>query len=378
MGNRAMKQPDAGEGAIGSTTAEAAQAIAERVFASQPMPALSLAVARGDGVVWQTALGKADLEFDVPAAPAHLFRVGSVSKVVTAVAAARLVKRGLIELDTPIAYWLPELPAHHRATTLRQLFTHRGGVRHYEAKDLDPKAPGGSIVMRRYDTRDDVFSLFIDDPLVAEPGAKVSYSSFGYTLASYVMEAAAGSELTRLIDEQVARPFGLASLTPDDVLAVVPGRARGYHSARELEFIAARMPEAAPPRIAGEFANMTLSNPAFCWAGAGYLMSVPDMARFGAALLDGPHARIGAEERELLFTPMTAATENSPPLGLGWRVDEDAKGRRRWHHAGTTTGGRAGLANYPELGLSVALASNTMMAPGDVLGPASELADVFG
>jgi CubicO group peptidase (beta-lactamase class C family) len=372
-----MKQPDAGEGAVGSTNAQAAQAIAEKLFASQPMPALSLAVARGDGIVWRAALGKADLEFDIPATPEHVFRIGSVSKAISTVAVARLVRRGLLELDTPIAYWLPDLPAHHRATTLRQLLTHRGGVRHYGPKDLDPNAPGGSIVMRRYDTREQMLALFIDDPLVAEPGEKVSYSSFGYTLASMVMEVACGLEFTALIAEEIARPFGLASLTHDDVLAIVPLRARGYHSARELEFFAAKVPEAAPPTIAGEFANVLLSNPSFCWAGAGLLANMPDLARFGAALLDTPHSRIGAEERELLFTPMTEATDNSPPLGLGWRVDEDAQGRLRWHHAGATPGGRAGLVIYPGLGLSIAMASNTMMAPGDVLGPSAELAEVF-
>lgn len=373
-----MKQPDAADGDAGSRGSHAAaDAIAETLFAAQPVPALSLAVAREDGVVWRAALGKADLEFDVPAAPEHSFRIGSVSKVVTTVAAARLVRRGLLELDTPIAYWLPDLPAHHRATTLRQLFTHRGGVRHYGPKDLDPNGPGGSIVMRRYDTREQVLALFIDDPLVAEPGEKVSYSSFGYTLASLVMEAAAGSEFTRLIAEEVARPLCLASLTHDDVLAVVPGRARGYYSAHELEFLAAKAPEAKMPKIAGGYANVLLSNPSFCWAGAGLLANMPDLARFGAALLDGPNAKIGEEERELLFTTMTPATKESPPLGLGWRIDEDAHGRERWHHAGATPGGRAGLVIYPALGLSIALAGNTMTAPGDVLGPSAELAEVF-
>jgi serine beta-lactamase-like protein LACTB len=372
-----MEQPDVGDGTTASGGAAPADAFAERLFASQPMPALSLAVARGGGLVWQTALGKVDLEFGTPAASKHLFRIGSVSKAVTAVAAARLVRRGLLELDTPIAYWLPDLPPQHRATTMQELLTHRGGIRHYLPRDMDPKAPGGTIANRRYAGRDEVLALFIDDELVAPPGEKVSYSSFGYTLASSVMEAAGGFEFTRLIQEEIARPFGLASLTHDDALDIVAGRARGYHSARELEFFAARLPDAAVPKIDGEFANVPTYNPSFCWAGAGMLMSAPDMARFGAALLDTPHSRIGAEERALLFTPVTEATKDSPPLGLGWRVDEDSKGRTRWHHAGATPGGRAGLVIYPGLDLSIAMASNTMMAPGDVLGPASELADAF-
>ncbi len=148
----------------------------------------------------------ADLDSRSPRPSDYLFRLGSVSKIVTTVAAARLVTRGILELDTPIAYWLPDLPAHHRATTLRQLFTHTGGVRHHDPVDLNHKGPGGPITQRAYSGRDDILELFIDDPLVAQPGEKVSYSSFGYTLASFVMEAAAGVEFTQLVWRKSARP----------------------------------------------------------------------------------------------------------------------------------------------------------------------------
>jgi serine beta-lactamase-like protein LACTB len=351
----------------------AAARIGRELLASAPMPALSAAVASGPDVIWAEAWGKADLEFAVDATPEHVFRLGSVSKAVTATAAARLVTRGLLDLDVPIAYWLPDLPPLHRATTMRQLLTHRGGIRHYGPKDLDPKAPGGRITERAYANRDEILALFIEDPLAAPPGAEVSYSSFGYTLASFVMEAAGGTDFLRLVMDEIALPFGLPSLAADEVLEVVPLRARGYFAAREFEFFAKAMGDAEMPPLRGQFANVALSNPAFCWAGAGLLMAMPDLARFGAAHLDGPHARIS-----LLFTPLTEASDKSPPLGLGWRVDRDAKGRLRWHHAGSTPGGRASLVVYPDLGLSIALASSVMTAPADVLGPSSDLADAFG
>jgi len=161
-------------------------------FEAHDAPAMAFAVATPDGLVWSAAHGSSNLELGVQARTEHKFRLGSVSKVVTTTAAARLVSRGLIELDVPIAYWLPDLPRHHRRTTLRQLFTHTGGVRHYSPKDLDPSAPGGPIIQRTYPDRQAILNLFIDDPLVAEPGTSVSYSSFGYTLASLVMEAATG------------------------------------------------------------------------------------------------------------------------------------------------------------------------------------------
>jgi serine beta-lactamase-like protein LACTB len=355
----------------------AADAWAKAHFEAHDAPAIAWAVANGEGPLWSAAHGLANIELAVAARPEHRFRLGSVSKVVTTVAATRLVSRGLIELDTPIAYWLPDLPEHHRRTTLRQLFTHTAGVRHYGSRDLDPNAPGGSIIQRHYPDRQSILALFIDDPLVAQAGDKVTYSSYGYTLASIVMEAATGLDFLSIVGEEIAGPFGLSSLAADDVLAIVHDRAAGYYSARELEIFAERMPGLAPLAAKGGCANIGFSNPAFCWAGAGLIAHMPDLVRFGAALLDGPRARITAEERSLLFTPLTEGTPDQPPLGLGWRLDADKHGRARGHHAGTTPGGRCGLVIYPEQGLSIALAGNTMMTPGDVLGAASELADLF-
>jgi CubicO group peptidase (beta-lactamase class C family) len=357
----------------------AADALARALHAARPAlaPALSLAVARPGGLLWTGAYGKANLEFNIAATPEHLFRLGSVSKVVTSTAAAKLAARGTLDLDAPISRYLPDLPEHHRATTMKQLLTHRGGVRHYGPQDFALTGPGGAIYMRIYPTNADVLALFIDDPLVAPPGERVSYSSYGYTLASLAMEAAAGQPFLQLIDHEIARPFGLSSLHPDEPLAVLPERASGYMTAFDINLLYGPLPEAARPGLTDGYANIPLSNPAYCWAGAGFLMTPQDCARFGAALLDGTEAKISATERRLLFTPLTEAVPSSPPLGLGWRIDKDAKGRLRWHHAGSTPGGRYGLVVYPELGLSVALAGNVMSAPGDVLGPSAGLADIF-
>lgn len=329
-------------------------------------------------MLWSTALGTVDLELEVAAQPDHRFRIGSVSKILTTTAAARLVSRGLLELDTPISYWLPDLPAHHRSTTLSQLFTHRGGVRHYLPKDFDPKQAGGPIFTRASWTNAEILAAFIEDELVAPPGRAVSYSSWGYSLASLVMEAAAGLPFLTLIEEEIARPFGVPSLAADEPGKVIAGRARGYVGEEERRRLQALFPDADFPRPVDGWAHALSINPAYCWAGAGFLMSMSDLARFGASLVDGPKSVITPEQRKLLFTPRTAKTDHSPPLGLGWRIDRDQRGRLRWHHAGATPGGRASLVVYPEDRLSIALASNVMTMPGDVLGPSSELADLFG
>jgi serine beta-lactamase-like protein LACTB len=354
-----------------SPAGRAADAIARALHTAEPTPALSLAVARADRILWTGALGHADLELDVPTDVRHRFRLGSVSKVLTTTAAARLASRGVIDLDAPISRWLPDLPAQHRQTTLKQLFTHRGGVRHYDmARHIAPSAPGGALDQRIYPGNQEILAIFINEPLKGPPGEQVSYSTFGYTLASLVMEAAAKQPFPELIKAEVGAHFGVPSLTEDDPYALKPWRASGYGPVRDYK--------AYDPRLTDGWVNARHNNVAYKWAGGGFLMSPSDLARFGAALLEGPRSRITTQERALLFTPITEATRNSPPLGLGWRIDKDAKGRLRWHHAGAQEGCRASLVVYPDLGLSIALASNATGAPGNVLKPSADLADVFG
>jgi len=365
--------------AQGTAKAAAAMEIAKKVIAAPPLqpPAISMAVANAQGVIWAGVLGQADIESGMATTASHSFRLGSVSKVVTTAAAAKLVSRRILDLDAPISTWLPDLPEAHRQTTLRQLFTHRGGVRHYLPKDFDPRVSGGAIYQRSYPTNKEILAIFIDDPLVAPVGTRVSYSSFGYTLASLAMEAAAKQSFTQLIASEIGTGFGLSSLAVDNPAAIIPLRAKGYSNMLDMGLVSKPAAEFWYAGSKERWLNIPYFNSAFCLAGGGYLMTPSDTARFGAALLDSTAAKITAAERALLFTPLTEKAGDMPPLGLAWRIDADNKGRRRFHHAGTTLGGRYSLVIYPDQGLSIAIGSNMLATPGNVLQPSSDLVDVF-
>jgi CubicO group peptidase (beta-lactamase class C family) len=344
-----------------------ARTVVTAMLAAEPIPALSIAVIQGKEVIWAEAFGKANLELAVPATTAHRFRLGSVSKILTATLAARLATRGVVDLDAGIAKYLPDLPEQHRATTLRQLLTHRGGIRHYLDKDSMPDAAGAPIDYRDYASNAEVLAIFINDPLVAKPGERVSYSTFGYTLISIVLEAAAKTPFLELIQSEIARPMALTSVGPDAPYAITANRVTGYHPAKIAGVV--------HPPLEGPWANILPVNPAYKWAGGGLLATPTDLARFGAA-----HWAPGAlDQRTLadLFTVQTQATERSPPLGLGWRIDEDPNQRLRWHHAGGQNGARASLVVYPKEKLSIAFATNLTGAPGDVNGPTAKIANAL-
>ncbi len=341
----------------------AAREVIRSVFASAPIPALSIAVMRGQELLWAEAFGTADVELEVAATTRHRFRLGSVSKILTATLAADLAARGVVDLDAPIANYLPDLPAQHHATTLRQLLTHRGGIRHYADKDDSADAPG-PIDKRMYLSNADVLAVFINDPLIARPGETVSYSTFGYTLASLVLEAAAKLPFLDLVQRDIAVPLGLKSLAGDEPFSVIANRVSGYHPG---DGVRRRF-----PAFQGKWANAPQNNPAYKWAGGGLLATPTDLARFGSAHL--APGRFSKAALTTLFTVQTERTERSPPLGLGWRIDEDSAKRLRWHHAGGQDGARASLVVYPKEKLSIALATNVTQLPGDVNGPSERIA----
>jgi CubicO group peptidase (beta-lactamase class C family) len=345
---------------------DGARTIVRELMAANPIAALSIAVARGNEILWAEAFGTVDLELDVAATPAHRFRLGSVSKIFTATLAAELAARGVVDLDAPIERYMPDLPNQHHATTLRQLLTHRGGIRHYAAKDDSAESPG-PIDRRFYASNTDILAVFINDPLVAKPGERVSYSTFGYTLASIVLETAAKLPFLELVQRDIATPLGLATLGGDAPMSLVTQRVSGYHPGDNLR--------KAFPAFQGKWGNIAQNNPAYKWAGGGLLASATDVARFGAAHL--APGKLSKAALDTLFTVYTERNDRSPPLGLGWRIDEDAAKRLRWHHAGGQDGARASLVVYPKEQLSIAFATNVTQTPGDVNGPSAQIADVF-
>jgi len=341
----ALARPAAGEGAAEAEDAlaparSAARARAVSLLRTAEIPGLAVAVGRDGRVVWSEGLGFADLEARAPVTTETRFRAASVSKVLTVAALARLVDAGVLDLDAPIARWLPELPEATGRVTLRQLAGHLGGIRHYERKDFGPDG----IDRRSFASLEEALAIFVDDPLVAEPGTEYRYSTFGYTLLGAVMERAAGEPFLAILEEQVLGPLGMRDSGGDLAGRVVAGRSGLYHQV-----------------AGGEAARAAPEDPSYKWPGGGLLTSAEDLVRFGLA-----HLRPGyLSEASLaqLFVPQTAAGGESTGVGIGWRIGRDWRGRRIYHHSGSMSGARSSIVVYPDTGWVAAITSNMSGAP---------------
>lgn len=291
--------------ASGATVAELARAKVAAFAAEHQVPGLSYAIARRGELLESGGVGLADLEQDVPATASTVYRLASISKPITAIAALQQVEAGRLDLDADVATLVAEWPPHQWPVTTRHLLGHLGGVRHYRAGEREPTdaQPNQTAGLVR----------FRDDPLLHEPGSKYLYSTFGYNLVGAVVEQVGGQHLEQIVRERIAAPAGATSLQADDQRRLVKHRAAGY------------------VRVRGELQNSVLMDSSYKLAGGGFVASAEDLARVGIALLGD--RLLAPTTREAMFTSLRTKDGKATGYGLGFRIGTLAE-RRAVYHSG--------------------------------------------
>ena len=126
----------------------AARALVRADLAARGYPGIAIAVSVDGETVWSEGFGYADLEHRVPMWPSVKFRVGSISKSMTAAAVATLVDEGRLDLDVPVQRYVPSFPEKAHPITTRQLGGHLGGIRHYNGNENFIRDPYATVLTR--------------------------------------------------------------------------------------------------------------------------------------------------------------------------------------------------------------------------------------
>src|SRR5437016_12489074 len=181
------------------------------------IPGVQVAVAVNGKLVWSEGFGYADVERNRPVTRETQFRIGSVSKPLTAAAVVLLYEQGKLDLDAPIQRYVPTFPDKGYPISTRQLAGHLAGIRHYKDREF--------FLNRHFATVRDGLAIFQDDSLLFPPGTRFSYSSYGWNLVSAVVEGAAGEDFLPYISARGLRRLDLAHTAPDRADSVLPDRA---------------------------------------------------------------------------------------------------------------------------------------------------------
>jgi serine beta-lactamase-like protein LACTB len=304
-------------------------------MAANSIPGLSAAVALDGEPRWSQGFGMADLENSSPATSSTLFRLGSVSKPISATAALELWERGKLDLDAPVQKYCPQFPQKEWPITTRELLGHLGGIRHYNP---DGKGDVPEDSARHFASMQESLQLFANEPLVAKPASQFHYSTYGYTLAGCVLEGAASEKFMEFLRKNVFQPAEMEQTRDDDFFTVIPHRTRGYHQDK-----------------GGIVGNAGVLDSSYKIPGGGIISSADDMAKFEAALF--ADKLLKRSTRDLMWTSLKTADGKETGYGLGWRI-VDKFGLHILAHTGGQQGTSTAFAVVPARNAGVVVLCN--------------------
>jgi serine beta-lactamase-like protein LACTB, mitochondrial len=328
--------------AVPSTTAAAPPArysdavkegrrLARALVVDESLPGLSVAVAVDGEIVWAEGFGWTDVARSARVTPLTRFRLGALSKPLTAVAAALLHDRGRLDLDAPVQRYVPAYPQKQWTITTRQLMGDVAGVHRIRGDNND------AMPVSHCASLDEAVAMLADDPLLFEPGTQHRYSIWGWVLVSAAVQGAAAEPFARFMTREVFEPLAMGRT----VVAEIEGLDGVAHGD-------GRRPDYS------------------CLAGAGAFLSTPtDLVRLGSAMLKP--GLLKADTIAAFQTPTRLVSGASTTYALGWtvrRVQFAGEPARMVSHRGSPMGGTVSLLTFPDLGLAIAAAANATNGRG--------------
>ncbi|WP_405165506.1 beta-lactamase family protein [Nocardia sp. NBC_01499] len=333
------------------------------------MPGAQAVLYGPDGQRTATA-GVGDLATGAPYADNAHFRIGSVTKTFVATVVLQLAAEGVIDLEAPIARYLPNVVAGNgndgARITVHQLLQHTSGL-----ADFAPEDPSHKLPQQLDQTSDgkayrdltpaDVVAIAMSIPPQFEPGAKFQYTNTNYALLNLLIEHVTGRPLAAEIGSRILDPLALREtyIPSAGDTALRDPHAHGYRS------------------VDGTWLDVTDTEVAWAGAAGAIVSTGADLSRFVAALLSGkllPAAQLAQMEQTM---PMSTSTEMEYGLGLiRFRMPCGADGkdvREVWGHAGGIPGFST-LAIATPKGTAASLSINTVETNGQFSTVATALA----
>ena len=290
-------------------------------------------VTRKGKAIFSGAYGLADRDKKIKNELGTQFRIGSMTKMFTAVATMQLVQNGKLKLDSTVGEYLPFYPNKDLASkvTIHHLLTHTGGTGDFFGPEFDEHR-------LELKTLQDYVRLYGQRGLEFEPGSKWSYSNYGFLLLGVIVQKVSGEDYYQYMRENVYKPAGMTATDslPED--QTVAKRSIGYRKDRASDSWKPNT-DTLPYRGTS--------------AGGGY-STVEDLERFAEALKE--HKLLDAKHTEMLTTGK-AETGDGDKYAYGF-MDRTSGGVRSYGHGGGAPGMNGELAIYPQSGYVVAVLAN--------------------
>jgi CubicO group peptidase (beta-lactamase class C family) len=288
----------------------------EQAMKDRGVPSVSIALVRGDSIVWKAAFGYADVRTKTLATPDTIYCTGSTFKAVTATAVMQLQEQDKLKLDDYVNKYLGEVQVQDRLqvekpVTFRHMLSHWSGL----TAGAVTKPLWGRELPKSLEKM--VAGLYSVRP----PETKWEYNNYAYGMAGLLVQKISGEEYEKYIVEHVLAPLGIT--TPHPV----------YPSAEMVEVMALPYEPGGPNEKPHPVAQVHYD----VYPAGDIYLTAEDMARFLAMQLNG-----GEFRGKRILSEASVKAMHEPQFGgiyaFGFFVRKDPNGHTIISHGGGIPG----------------------------------------
>ena len=309
-------------------------------YQANDQPGLSIAVRKDDQIVYQGNAGMARFDINQSINSNTQFRIGSISKPITALAIMQLVEEGRLDLEDKLLSFYPELPRSFEAITIKHLLSHRSGMLDYIDDNTDLSSlndlPTSEVL--------NFFNGSGLENLNFEPGTMGRYSNTGYVLLALIVEKITEVTFPEYLNQALFNPLGMRNtfvISEQEHLG-------DYGENYALSF--------------GRNIKVKGFN-SLIYGASGIVSTTSDLMKFVQALLD--YQIVTKESLDLMTQTQGSVPDIETDYGLGWLTGTGSY----WHtgrltdpndfwHSGGFDGYQTVLSINPDLDLEVLVLSN--------------------
>lgn len=190
----------------------------EKSMKQQRITGLAVGVIKDGKIIKTKGYGSANLEHNIPVTPNTIFKIGSVSKHIVAVAVMKQVEEGKLDLNDPVHKFYKDAPSHWDKITIRHLLNHTAGLERESPAFQGMSIKPDSVLIR----------AAYKDPLVFPTGSSWQYCNLGYFMLADIVRQITGKPFAKYMKEEIFDKNGLSKTQTTSLSDIVPDRANGY------------------------------------------------------------------------------------------------------------------------------------------------------
>ena len=318
-------------------------------FAKHPVGSVTAGVVLGKELVWTKSYGDADMEKHVPADQDTIYRIGSITKMFTAVMLEQLVAAGKVHYTDAVDKYFPEIDTVQGRyswappVTFFELATHTSGLGR-EPDDTKTYVNGAVA-----DWEKTLIAALPHTHYIYEPGTHFSYSNIGYATLGAALSRAAGEPYLEYVPKHIFEPLGMTETS----LVLTP-KVRA-HLSKGYDLLPDKVESETPDRENEQGRGYKVPN------GAIYT-TVGDLGRFASFLMgDGPDDVLSRMtlDKDLTGSAIQANFQLESGYGIGTFVMR-REGYTAFGHGGDVAGYQAALYMNREKGVGVIVLANSI------------------